>query len=197
MGWPRTGIIKIGGDTGGTFNPPSIPLPPIPPPAPTQPPPGTTIPPAGNVDNVISDLVNYSNMVVDYFKINLEDTVTNLYGEAPEKWYYPPSRVKCLLERGVTTNTNDDFGVDTTQTLTVSIPKQNLQALNFKSEVGDIISDRERYYEVNNVDTQFITISGGGTPNTSLGTSGEIVLYILTCHLTRVTRLNLIETYQQ
>jgi hypothetical protein len=136
-------------------------------------------------------------MVVDYFKINLEYTVTNLYGEAPEKWYYPPSKVKCLLERGVTTNTNDDFGVDTTQTLTVSIPKQNLQSLNFISEVGDIILDRERYYEVNNVDTQFITISGGGTPNTSIGTTGQIVLYILTCHLTRVTRLNLIETYQQ
>jgi hypothetical protein len=196
MGWPRTGIIRIGGETGGTFNPPSIPQQPLPPPPPSPIPPGTVIPTPGSIDGILANSINFSNMVVEYFKINLESTITNIYGEASEKWYYPPALVKCLIERGVTTNTNDDFGVDTTQTITVSIPKQNVQVFNFAVEVGDIVSDRERYYEVNNVDTQFITIPGGGVPNSTTGTAGQVVLYVLTCHLTRVTRLNLIETYQ-
>jgi outer membrane protein OmpA-like peptidoglycan-associated protein len=111
MGWPRTGIIRIGGETGGTFNPPSIPAPPTPPSPPSPPSPGSSIPTPGSIDGILTDSINFSNMVVEYFKINLESTVTNIYGEAPEKWYYPPALVKCLIERGVTTNTNDDFGV--------------------------------------------------------------------------------------
>ena len=197
MGWPRTGIIKIGGVVENTNQPPSIPIPPSPPSAPNPPPAGSTIPSSGVIDNSIANTINYSNMVVDYFKINLESTVTNIYGEAPEKWYYPAAKVKCLIERGVITNTNDDFGVDATQTLTITIPKQNLESFNFLVEVGDIVSDRERFYEVNNIDSQFITISGGGSAsNQSTGTTGQVVLFILTCHLTRVTRLNLVETYQ-
>jgi hypothetical protein len=197
MGWPRTGIIRIGGDEESTNQPPVTPIQPGPLAPPPPPSPGSIIPVPDTIDNGLVNMINYSNMVVDYFKINLESTVTNIYGEAPEKWYYPPARVKCLIERSVITNTNDDFGVDSTQTLTITIPKQNLQVYNFLVEVGDIVSDRERYYEVNNVDSQFITIPGGGSSsNSSTGTTGQVILFILTCHLTRVTRLNLVETYQ-
>lgn len=197
MGWPRTGIIRIGGDEGNTNQPPVSPIQPGPLSPPQSPSPGSIIPVPDTIDNGLVNMVNYSNMVVDYFKINLESTVTNLYGEAPEKWYYQPARVKCLIERSVITNTNDDFGVDSSQTLTITIPKQNLQIYNFLVEVGDIVSDRERYYEVNNVDSQFVTIPGGGSAsNSATGTTGQVILFVLTCHLTRVTRLNLIETYQ-
>lgn len=197
MGWPRTGIIRIGGDEGSTNQPPTTPIQPGPLPPPPPPTPGSSIFVPNTVDNAITNMINYSNMVVDYYKINLENTVTNIYGEAPEKWYYPPARVKCLIERSAITNTNDDFGVDATQTLTITIPKQNLESYNFLVEVGDIVSDRERFYEVNNIDSQFVTIPGGGTTsNASTGTTGQVILFVLTCHLTRVTRLNLIETYQ-
>jgi hypothetical protein len=135
-------------------------------------------------------------MNVKYFKINLENTVSNIYGEAVEKWYYNGVNVRCTIDRGVTSNTEDDFGVNITQNITVSIPKALLIGYNFVPEVGDILMDRERYYEVNSIDSQFITIPGVGSNNEILGTTGQVVMYVLTCYLTRVTKLNLIEYYQ-
>lgn len=152
---------------------------------------GGTIPP------VLSGMINYSNMVVGYFKINLEQTVTNMYGESLEKWYYPPLEVKCLLERGDYTNPDDEFGVGISQTLTVKIIRDQLLDLNFIPEVGDIVTDQERYYEVNTLNTSIITIPGATAQNGNPGgTAGEIVLLNLICHLTRTTKLNIKEYYQ-
>jgi hypothetical protein len=136
-------------------------------------------------------------MVVGYFKINLEQTVTNMYGESLEKWYYPPLEVKCLLERGDYTNPDDEFGVGISQTLTVKIIRDQLLDLNFIPEVGDIVTDQERYYEVNTLNTSIITIPGATAQNGNPGgTAGEIVLLNLICHLTRTTKLNIKEYYQ-
>ena len=88
------------------------------------------------------------------FKINLEQTKTNMYGEAIEKWYYTGVDVRCTLERGPITNTLDEFGVDISNTLTVHIPRALLQSYNFMPEVGDLVFDREKYYEVNSIDSQ-------------------------------------------
>jgi hypothetical protein len=152
---------------------------------------GGTIPP------ILSGMINYSNMVVGYFKINLEQTVTNMYGESLEKWYYPPLEVKCLLERGDYTNPDDEFGVGISQTLTVKIIRDQLLDLNFIPEVGDIVTDQERYYEVNTLNTSIITIPGATAQNGNPGgTAGEIVLLNLICHLTRTTKLNIKEYYQ-
>ena len=138
-------------------------------------------------------MINYSNMTVGYFKINLEDTVTNMYGEALEKWYYPPLSIKCLLERGDQTNPDDEFGVGTSQTLTAKITKDSFQAINILPEVGDVLTDQEKYYQVNTVDRSFITIPGAGDAGASLGTPGQVVLFTLNAYLTRTTTLNLIQ----
>ncbi len=61
------------------------------------------------------------------FKIDLYNTKPNLYGELLEKWYYPPIEVKCLIERGVITNTDTEFGVDVNQTLTVTVSKTEFE----------------------------------------------------------------------
>jgi len=53
--------------------------------------------------------------------------------------------------------------------------------------------DAERYYEVNSVDRQFITIPGSGTSVAELGTPGQIVLFVVTAHLTRTSKLNLVK----
>jgi len=151
---------------------------------------------ANGIDNALVGTILFSNMNVKYFKINLENTVSNIYGEAVEKWYYNGVNVRCTIDRGVTSNTEDDFGVNITQNITVSIPKALLIGYNFVPEVGDILMDRERYYEVNSIDSQFITIPGVGSNNEILGTTGQVVMYVLTCYLTRVTKLNLIEYYQ-
>ena len=151
----------------------------------------------GDINPILSGMINYSNMSVGYFKINLIETVTNLYGESLEKWYYPPLEIKCLLERGDYTNPTDEFGVNISQTLTVKITRDNFIAANIMPEVGDIVYDQERYYEVRELNTSIITIPGTTAQNsTTSGTAGQLVLYGLSCYLTRTTKLNITPYYQ-
>jgi hypothetical protein len=134
-------------------------------------------------------------MKVGYFKIDLYRTTVNMYGEATEKWYYPPFEVKCLIERGDFAYSDTEYGPDINQTMTIKIPKLNIDetGLNFNPEVGDIITDQERYYQVNTVDRSFITIPGSGDAGASLGTPGQIVLFTLGAYLTHTTNLNLVK----
>ena len=151
----------------------------------------------GDIGPILTGMINYSNMSVGYFKINLESTVTNMYGESLEKWYYPPLELKCLLERGDYTNPDDEFGVGISQTLTVKITRDNFEAINMLPEVGDIVTDQERYYEVRDLNTSIITIPGSTAQNAgSGGTAGQILLYGLTCYLTRITKLNILPYHQ-
>lgn len=161
---------------------------------PSQPPAGTTI--INNyIDQAIQAQINFSNMKVGYFKIDLYKTQVNMYGESVEKWYYPPLEVKCLIERGDFIYSDTEYGPDVNQTITIKIPKINIDASgqNFNPEVGDIVTDQERYYQIHDVNRSFITIPGAGNAESTVGTPGQIVLYVLTGHLTRTTQLNLIQ----
>jgi hypothetical protein len=145
------------------------------------------------IDQATQAAINYSNMKVGYFKIDLYKTKTNMYGESVEKWYYPPFEVKCMIDRGEFTYTDTEYGPDVNQSIKIIIPKLNLVDLNFTPEVGDIITDQEKYYQVNTIDRSFITIPGGGDAGASLGTPGQIILFTLNAYLTRTTNLNLIQ----
>ena len=156
---------------------------------------GTNVIKNNYIDQAIQAQINFSNMKVGYFKIDLYKTTVNMYGEATEKWYYPPFEVKCLIERGDFAYSDTEYGPDINQTMTIKIPKLNIDetGLNFNPEVGDIITDQERYYQVNTVDRSFITIPGSGDAGASLGTSGQVVLFTLGAYLTRTTQLNLVK----
>ena len=161
---------------------------------PPGPPAGVTI--INNyIDQAIQAQINFSNMKVGYFKIDLYKTTVNMYGEATEKWYYPPFEVKCLVERGEFAYTDTEYGPDINQSIKILIPKLNIDETgqNFTPEVGDIITDQERYYQVNTIDRSFVTIPGAGSAGSTVGTPGQIVLYTLSAYLTRTTQLNLIQ----
>ena len=198
------GIVKYP-PTGTT--PPRLPtvLPPplTPPAAPPAKPTGTAVQPIGTVtpnpviNNNLNAQINYSNQRVGYFKIDLYNTKSNLYGEAIEKWYYPPIEIKCLLERGVISNTDTEFGVDISQTLTITVSKTEFETTyNFTPEVGDIVTDQQRYYEISSIDRQVVTLPGsvGATPIPPAGnTPNQIILYVLSAYLTRTSRINIVE----
>jgi hypothetical protein len=163
---------------------------------PTQPPTGSKGEGGGPntyPDQAADAAIKFSNQKVGYFKIDLYKTKVNMYGESTEKWYYPPVEVRCLIDRGEFAYTDTEYGPDVNQTIKVTISKIALVELNFTPEVGDIITDQEKYYQVNTVDRSFITIPGGGTAGSSLGTPGQIILYTLGAYLTRTTTLNLIQ----
>jgi len=177
-----------------TLPPAPTPRPPVPTPPPAPPTGSVIVAGGGGIINNLDNQISYSNQKVGYFKIDLYNTKPNLYGESTEKWYYPPIEVKCLLERGEFTNTDTEYGVDTTQTITVTVSKTEFETTyNFTPEVGDIITDQERYYEVSSIDRKFVTLPGTGTSASTVGTPGLIVLYVLSAYLTRTSRLNLIK----
>ena len=151
----------------------------------------------GPGDDALTTAVDYMNMDVKYYKINLESTKTNMYGESLEKWYYPPLQVKCIIERAEIVNGDDEFGVTVSNDIVVKIPRSSLDVYGFLPEVGDVIMDREKMYEINSIDQNFITLPGGtGAQSTTGDTAGVTVLFILKGYLTRITKLNLIEYYQ-
>lgn len=178
--------------------PPPPTRPPTPPPTPPAPPTtGSVINPNPVVINNLNQQINYSNQKVGYFKLDLYNTKPNLYGESLEKWYYPPIEVKCLLDRGVISNTDTEFGVDTTQTLTVTVSKTEFETTyNFTPEVGDIVTDQERYYEVSSIDRQVVTLPGGQGSNPAPNpgnTPNQIILYVLSAYLVRTSKLNILK----
>jgi hypothetical protein len=144
-------------------------------------------------DQAADAAIKFSNQKVGYFKIDLYKTKVNMYGESTEKWYYPPVEVRCLIDRGEFAYTDTEYGPDVNQTIKVTISKIALIELDFIPEVGDIITDQEKYYQVNTVDRSFITIPGSGNAGSSLGTPGQVVLFTLSAYLTRTTNLNLIQ----
>jgi hypothetical protein len=160
---------------------------------PPYPPTGSEVP-NPYIDQAVQAQINFSNMKVGYFKIDLYKTKVNMYGESTEKWYYPPFEVKCLIDRGEFAYTDTEYGPDVNQTIKIIIPKLNIDAsgLNFNPEVGDIVTDQERYYQINTVDRSFVTIPGGTGAGSTLGTPGQVVLFTLSGYLTHITQLNLI-----
>jgi len=165
--------------------------PPNPPGGPPQPPAsGPSVQPNPVTNNVINTAIDSTNQRVGYFKIDLYNTKANLYGESTEKWYYPPVEVKCILERGDVTNTDTEYGVDVNQTLIIKVLVDTFQiTYNFTPEVGDIVSESERYYEINSVNRTVVT-QPGGTPG---GIPSQTIMYVLSAYLTRTSKLNLIK----
>jgi hypothetical protein len=195
------GIIKEGGTVsqapivsppprGGGLGAPAPAPAPTPQPATPSPPPG----PGGQAAVTVQQAINFAGMKVGYFKCDLDNTVANMYGESMEKWYYPPMEIKCLIERTALSYVDVEYGSDPTQSITISIPKLTVEQFNFTPEVGDIVVDRDRYYEVTSTDAQFYTAAGTPISAQSANASGNLIIYILNCSLTRMTRLNILES---
>ena len=94
---------------------------------------------------------------IGYYKISLNETQANIYGESSEKMYYSPVLMQCLITRGDQVYTVDDFGPDLTRTLSFAFLRDDLVDQNLVPEVGDIILYYGGYYEIDNTNAnQFI-----------------------------------------
>ena len=187
-------IIRIPVSTPVTASipppPPPPAAPPPPPPPPQAPPPPSILAQTGSYQD--DSLITTANAKVYYYKIDLYNTKTNIYGESTEKWYYPPYEVRCFIDRGAIANADTEYGVDISQTVTVTVPIGMFASasVNMTPEVGDIFMEQEKYYEVNSIDRQFITVPG---TESVLGTPGYIVTYVISAYLTRTSKLNLVK----
>jgi len=151
---------------------------------------------------VQASLVSFLTDRIIYYKINLEQTQKNIYGESLEKWYYEGIQTKGTIERSPETIDNEMFGPDIMQNIKLSLPEAVLSPdnpfniivpINITPEIGDIFLDvgRERYYEVHNITVDYYPIvSNIGQTNVNCPPV-KILKYDLDCYMTRVSRLNL------
>jgi len=138
---------------------------------------------------------------IAYYKINLHQTKRNIYGESLEKWYYQPFLIKATIERNEDVVTSEMFGPDIEKSIRLTVPKLAwdqgnaglIEGKNILPEIGDIVYDRstERYYEINNIISDYTPINANIGVGQSSCPQAELVTYNITCHQTRVSRLNL------
>lgn len=132
---------------------------------------------------------------VGYYKVKLDDTSANIYGESQNKTFIGPVLIKCLLERGDTTSTTDNFGVDTSRNLTVRFFRKDLVDQNVVPEIGDVVLWNEDYYEVDNVNENQLFV--GKDPSypysDTVDTFGSSLSIILNCHYTRPEKVGIKE----
>ena len=146
-------------------------------------------------NNLNKELINdIIQTEVAYYKFALEQTVSNVYGEAPGKNYFEPLKIACLIDRQDQSWSSDSFGSDVNQTIGFRFLKQELQDINLLPEVGDLLLFKNNFYEVDSkVENQLIL---GKDPDYAMATEttdfGKSFSIMVNTHISRVEKLNLI-----
>ena len=103
------------------------------------------------VDDVIQ------NTIV-LFKINMNETKINIYGEALNKTWYPGVELFALIDKEPEVARYEGFGLDTDQNITFKLDRWMLEEKGIYPEVGDVIFFDESYYEIGNTtEVQFVS----------------------------------------
>ena len=99
-------------------------------------------------EELIDEIVGQS---VDIYKVNIERTNENMYGESTTKYYDIGFRVNCLILYNEPEVTQDEFGADTDRNIEIYFQRENLSSgsLNFYPEMGDIVDWNDIYWEIN------------------------------------------------
>lgn len=108
------------------------------------------------VDDVIQ------NTIV-LFKVNVNETKVNIYGESMNKTWYPGVEVFALIDKDPESARYEGFGLDTDQNVTFKLDRWMLEEKGVYPEVGDIINWNGGYFEIDN--TNEIQLVGGQSYN--------------------------------
>jgi len=139
---------------------------------------------------LLSDVVEQEIL---YYKMSLEQTQVNIYGEGQEKVYWSAVKLNCLIDRGDQQTTVDDFGPDSIRAVSFKFLRQDLKDTNTFPEVGDIVQWNEDYYEVDNTtENQLLLGRDENYALTGYGPDfGGTLSIICICHLTRADKVGI------
>jgi hypothetical protein len=94
------------------------------------------------------------NKVIDtpviIYKIQVDKTKENIYGEGTKKTYFRGVAVPCLVDRQMTAPNAEIGTIDIEQKASFAFLRQELQNRNVYPEPGDIIEFDRQYYELEN-----------------------------------------------
>lgn len=154
---------------------------------------------ASLIRSVNRELINrYVDTEVGFYKLNLEATRRNIYDESDNKIYYSVMKMNSLVLRDSRTRSLDEYGGDSTRTVTFGFLRDDLKDKNIVMEIGDIIEFDGEFHEIDNVSSS--EYWGGKNPSRDLGfTLGERdefgynVSIVCETHVTRKNGLNIQE----
>lgn len=141
---------------------------------------------------LVSDVVEQEIL---YYKINLEATEANLYGEASRKYYWVPVKLNCLIRRGEQDWSIQEYGSDINRVTEFAFYKEDIRDAGFIMEPGDVIEWSKSYFEVDGIkeNQMFIGKDLDYRLNTPTWKFGSSVSIVAKTHLSRVTKLNVLE----
>jgi hypothetical protein len=85
------------------------------------------------------------------YKLVIEDSKTNLYGESLNKTYYQGVQTTAVIEREPSASEYEGFGADKSQNVEFRFNRFTLEDTGFYPEVGDIIFHNNGYFEIDNI----------------------------------------------
>ena len=99
-------------------------------------------------EELIDEIIGQS---VDIYKVSIDNTEENVYGESTTKYYEVGFRVNCLILFNEPEIIQDEFGADENTSIEMYFQRNNLSSgsLNFYPEMGDIVDWNEHYWEIN------------------------------------------------
>ena len=132
---------------------------------------------------------------IAFYKLSINETHANIYGESSEKTFYDPIVMQCLITRGDQVFTTDDFGPDVARELNFAFLRDDFVDLGLVPEVGDIIMLAEDYYEIDSiVENEYFF---GKDPDHNYARSdkyGKSISIRCSAHLTRADKLGITRT---
>lgn len=139
---------------------------------------------------LVEDIISQE---VGYYKIRLNDTKPNVYGEALTKYFIGPVLIPCLIVRGEFTRETSDYGPDTERDVDFRFFKDHLIEANVVPEVGDVVMYNEAYYEIDNVNENQYVVGKNPDYTYSQGAAdfGQSYSIILTGHYSSPDKLGI------
>ena len=131
------------------------------------------------------------NAVIDteleFYKLVVESSNSNIYGESESKSYYDSILIPALITKDDKSSNMDDYGHTYTRSSKFAISRDILVKADFYPEVGDIIFWDNEYFEVDNVDANQYFV--GKNPETwpNGDSHGYSVSIVVDAHATRQT----------
>lgn len=104
------------------------------------------------------------NQEVIIYKISVQDTEVNMYGETSQgKVFKPGIQIVCIIDAEDQTTTTDEFGPDLQQNVVFSFLRQSLVDINYVVEIGDVVEWNSGYWEISSINENQLV--GGQSSN--------------------------------
>ena len=137
------------------------------------------------VGNLKDDKCGIIGHEVVLYRVSVYETRTNMYGEASDgKVYEAGVKLACIVEADDIDWNRDEFGEDTRQEVQFHFQRDMLIDVNFRPDIGDVVSWNHGYFEINGTNENQLV---GGDYNKNWTIS-------CTAILTRINNLNIEET---